>query len=184
MNISDIRTMDIFGVPPINRWENWACDVQGSRFFHCGLCVDFIRNKQGNIADWTTSESIGKGISLDRLYDSSETAMSRYRNSQQRFYIYRIKELGDVSAREVYWIHSKYGELPYSIKEDFDTAFWWLYRHYLHVKLPLFKEKGLNCVSWVALVAKELGVNLIPRGQYALEVTIEKSPLIEYIGHL
>lgn len=180
MKIDQIHPFDIFGVPPKNRLEQWACDMQKARSFHMGLCVQPIRN-HGNITDWTTSESIGKGVSVDRLLDVNETIGHGYRHNKKTFYIFRIKGI-DIGPWDIYRLHSKYGELPYSLREDFDTAIWWIFRHCLHHNVPLLKEKGINCVSWVNLLASDIGYNLIPKYEYAIESTIERSPLIELEG--
>lgn len=157
------RGLYLFGVPPKAWWTRWMCSIMGSDTFHWGL---LIKPDKG---DYITSESQGKG-----------TTISRLDGRQVRFY--RVKGVR-VNTSKLISIHSEYGELPYSWDTNLRTAIWFIAKHYFHKILPVVKDTDdVNCVSWVCLVANELGVKLIPDDEYATPAALENSNRLEYIG--
>lgn len=170
MRLDEIKKGDIFGQPPDNWWERWACRVQGARFFHFGWFVNPIV-EDGQIVDWATSEAISTGVDMTRL-------------DGRRVGVMRIIVLPEPSLSELVTIHSDYGDLPYNWEVNFLTAIWYVAKHYLGKTIRVIKTHGLNCIGWVVCYGVERKVQLIPPNQYVTEAALESSPLIEYIGEV
>lgn len=165
MELEDIKTADLFGLPPSSGWEKWLCSIVGAKTFHWGLFIS------SDIKGWVITESIGKGV-----------ALTRFDYPQAR--IYRIKNLPPVDWRQLISIVATYGTYSYDWEVAFRTAIWWLFKHYLGKALLVLHDKQVNCQEWVVLIANELGVKIIPDDQYPDCVNLENSTYLEYIGEV
>jgi hypothetical protein len=155
----------LFATPPGQWWAKWICRILGARTFHWGMVV-----QKTSGGDWITTESIGKGTALSRLWG-------------REIYLYRVKGLEEVKPKQIYEIHSAYGECHYDIEVYIHTAIWWLLRHYLGVIIPIVRDKKFHCQEWVCLLACELGVKIIPDDEYPICTNLENSPYLEYLGY-
>lgn len=154
-----IEPGDIFATPPASWWSKWLCEIIGAKTFHWGMLV-----KQDNDG-WIITESIGKGVALTRFdYDNA--------------YIYRIKDLGEVSSDDLISIISYYGAYKYDWDVPLKTALWWMLKHYFGIIIPRWRDKEVNCQEWVCLIANELGVKIIPDDEYPMCTNLEKSPFL------
>ncbi len=171
MNTFKLEPADLFATPPGVWWTKWICKIIGAQTFHWGMLV----MPDGD--DWVTSESIGKGTTISRL-------------GGRKAFIYRVKALShiEVEPKEIFAIHSQYGEWKYDWEVIFLTGIWWLCRHYLGKVLPVVRDKKVNCQEWIVLLATLLGVvnnlviKLIPDDEYPMCTNLENSPYLEYIG--
>lgn len=186
--LSEIKSFDLGGALPNSFWERLACKIERCETFHWFMFVASVKNYKGEIIDWVISESIGKGVSIDRLKNING-------------FVYRVRKLEteNIDPLWIYEQHSKSGELPYSVAAGVDTALWWIIRHYLHiaikfprywlkrargipVQLSFVKHPGINCISWVTKLALAKGVLLVPNTEPALETTLENSSALRNLG--
>jgi len=156
-----MKTGYLFATPPSNWWARWICKILGAKTFHWGMIIEPVGD------DWITTESMQKGTSLSRLWG-------------RRGYIYEIKGL-KVKPKQIYEIHSAYGECPYDYGVYFRSAIWWLLKHYFNKILPVTKDKAFHCQEWVCLLACELGAKIIPDTEYPMCTNLENSPYLEEI---
>jgi hypothetical protein len=166
MKLEDIKTTDFGGIPPHTWWQRRICRIIGAKTFHW---LKFVAPVEG---DWIVSESIGKGPALTLF-------------GNRRALVYRAKELAyEPTPMHLVKIHAKYGDYPYDWEVSFRTAIWWLAKHYLGKVVRVVKDKAVNCQEWVVLIAGELGVKIIPDGEYPMSVNLENSSYLEYIGEV
>lgn len=162
MNQIEIRVGNLFATPPGSWWSKLVCRLLGAKTFHWGMIID------GDEDGWQITESIGKGVALTRL-------------TYPWAYIYRIKGL-EVRSQQIIKIHSHYGEWRYDWDVPVKTAIWWLAKHYFGKIIPRYHDKEVNCQEWVALLASELGVKIIPDDVYPMCTNLENSPHLELVG--
>ncbi len=161
-----IRRADLFGIPPHTWWQKMMLRIIGGKTFHWGI---FIASEDN---DWIVSESIGKG-----------TAITKFGN--RTAFVYRMKALNyEPTLGNLIEIHARYGDYPYDWEVNLKTGIWWLLKHYFGKVLPVIHDKEVNCQEWVCLMAKELGIKIIPDDQYPMSVNLENSPQLEYLGVL
>lgn len=156
--------LTLFATPPNSWLERQLCRIVGAKTFHWGVIVCQVGD------DWITSESISKGTALSRLH-------GRYA------FFYKVK-FAYASLGRLIDIHSEHGELPYDWQVNIRAAVWWLFKHYLGKVLPVLKDRPVNCQEWVCLVASELGVKLIPDGEYPVCTNLEHSPMLELVDEV
>jgi hypothetical protein len=165
MKLEDIRTTDLFGIPPSTWYAKWICKILNALTFHWGM---FISDDDKG---WVITESIGKGVALTRF-------------TYPHAYIYRIKDIGEVDWRRLISIVADYGDYPYDFTVAFKTAIWWLLKHYFGKVIPVVHDKAVNCQELVVLLGCELGVKIIPDDQYPMCKNLEESPYLEYLGEV
>ena len=165
MKPEDIKTADLFGVPPHGWLETKLAALIGSVTWHWGMFI--AEDDKG----WVITESIGKGVALTRF-------------TYPHTYIYRIKDIGEVTWKRLISIVADYGDYPYDFTVAFKTAIWWLLKHYLGKVIPVVHDKAVNCQEWVVLLACELGVKIIPDDQYPMCTNLENSPFLELLGEV
>ena len=165
MKIEDVKTADLFAIPPDTWWTKWVCRVAGAKTFHWGMFI--AEDDKG----WVITESISKGVALTRF-------------NYLRAYVYRIKDIEEVNWKSLISVVADYGDYPYDWEVAFRTAIWWLFKHYLGKVIPVVKDKAVNCQEWVVLIAYELGVKIIPDGEYPMCINLENSPYLECIGEV
>lgn len=165
MILEDVKTADLFGIPPTSWWTKQICRILGAQTFHWGMMIS------SDAKGWVITESIGKGVALTRF-------------TYKKAFIYRIKGIGNVDWRRLISIVADYGDAPYDFETNFRTAIWWLLKHYLGKVIPVIKDKPVNCVEWVALIGVELGVKIVPDSEYPMPQNLEASPMLEYLGEV
>jgi hypothetical protein len=186
VTLADLRPGDLFETPPSAWHTKEIARLQGARGFHWGMII----SPENLIA----TESIEKG-----------TAITRY--EYQQAYIYRIKALNNVSTDDILNAIAYYGRSTYGMGENFDTAFKYLVAYWL----PQYPWEGpplpswapgwpglpevdksftkplnapVNCIQYITLIAQKLGYVILPEGQLVVEVNLENSPYLEYLGVL
>jgi hypothetical protein len=167
-------------MPPSNWWERKLCNLQGCLSFHWLWFYKPVI-EGGQVIDWTISESIGKGTAITRL-------------NNRPVHIFRIKDMPAIEwDKPVPWIdseetlidlHSFRGDARYDWEVNFITAVWYICRHYFGKVIPVIQDGHYNCVEWVCLFARELHYELIPSHQYPMQSTLEKSPVLKYLGEV
>jgi len=165
MEPDEIKTADLFALPPGNWWARWVCRVIGARTFHWGMFI--TRDDRG----WVITESTGKGVALTRF-------------NYSRAYVYRIKDTGDIRWEKLIGIVADYGNYPYDWDVAFETAIWWLLKHYLGKLIPRWYDKEVNCQEWVVQIADELGIKLIPDDEYPMCTNLENSSFLQLVGEM
>lgn len=170
ITLADLKPGYYAGMPPNGWFERWLCHAEGCTTFHWIWLVKPVL-KDGQLVDYVTSESIAKGTSLSRV---AGRAMK----------VWRLKGDPAITSYEIIDVHSEYGELPYGWGMDFWTGISFIVQHYLHKAIPVFKFKGINCISWVDFGSAQLGHDIIPEGEYVTEAELENSPKLEYVGEL
>lgn len=171
MKLNDIKPFYFAGVPPVGRLQNILCKIMDAKTFHWLVFVKPIKDENGKMIDWVTSETIDTGTDITRLAGRHVRA-------------YRIKSDPVVDPLELIDIHSEYGALPYNMGLNILTGTWFIATHYLHKAFPVIKPKSFNCVTWVDIIAGLKGFELVPDNQYVTEKALEESPLIEYLGEV
>jgi len=161
-----IKPGDLFGTPPDNWWQRLICRIIGAHSFHWGCFISDDAN-----STWVITESIGKGVALTRF-------------NYPRAYVYRIKDIGEVSWKRLINIVADYGDYPYDWEVAFRMAIWWLLRHYFNKVLPIQHDKEVNCVEWVALICNELGVKIVNDEDYPTPENLEYSSYLQFIGEV
>ena len=165
MKLENIKTADLFATPPHGWLETKLAALIGAVTWHWGMFI--AEDDKG----WVITESIGKGVALTRF-------------TYPHAYIYRIKDIGEVTWKRLISIVADYGDYPYDFTVAFKTAIWWLVRHYLGKVIPVVHDKAVNCQEWVVLLACELGVKIIPDDQYPMCTNLENSPFLELLGEV
>jgi hypothetical protein len=165
VELKDLRAADLFATPPSVWWERWLCKIIGAKTFHWGM---FIAEDDGS---WVITESIEKGVALTRFF-------------YPRAYVYRIRGVDCVSWKRLVSLVADYGDYPYDWLVPLRTGVWWLLKHYFNKVVPVLHDKEVNCQEWVALLACELGVKIIPDNAYPMCTNLESSPYLEYVGEL
>ena len=165
MKPEDIKTGDLFATPPHGWLEKKLASLIGAKTWHWGMLIS--EDAKG----WVITESIGKGVVLTRF-------------TYPHAYIYRIKDIGEVTWKRLISIVADYGDYPYDFTVAFKTAIWWLLKHYLGKVIPVVHDKAVNCQEWVVLLACELGVKIIPDDQYPMCTNLENSPFLELLGEV
>ncbi|MDD5229706.1 MAG: hypothetical protein PHC43_00095 [Candidatus Marinimicrobia bacterium] len=130
-----------------------------------------VYDESGALVDYVTSESIPKGTAVSRVVG-------------RKMKIYRLKGDPDIYSNQILDVHSEYGEMPYGWQMNFWTAIAFLAKYYFGKVIPVFKTKGINCISWVDFGSAQLGYNIIPEDEWVLESELEKSDKLEYVGDL
>ncbi len=186
--LADIRPADLFGNPPGAWFTKEISRLQGSETFHWGMWV--------RPQDLVVTESIDKG-----------TAITRYNYSAS--HIYRIRALQDVSTEDILNAIADYGRSTYGMSENFSTASQFLLAYYAPQYIwegppvpsflpgwPWRKDTVLqktfskplnapvNCIQYVTLLSRRLGYEILPEGDLVVEINLENSPLLEYLGIL
>lgn len=157
---------DLFGIPPINWWEERLCSIIDAKTFHWGMFVML------DGPEWIITESISKGPAITRF-------------TYPRSHIRRIRALGMIDPVKIISAVSQYGGYPYDWDVNYRTAIWWFAKHYLGKALPIERDKQFNCQEYVVMLANVLAdVNIIPGSEYPDCVNIETSPELEYLGEL
>jgi hypothetical protein len=189
ITLNDLKPGDLFGNPPGVWWTQEICRLQGSKTFHWGIFVD----PQNRII----TESIGKG-----------TAVTRY-DIYPQSHVYRIKAAQNITSQDILNAIADYGRSTYNMGENFSTA----WNYLLDSWLPLYPWEGppvpswfpgwpwntavktaytftkpfntpVNCILYVALITQQLGYQILPEGDLVIEVNMENSPYLEYLGLL
>jgi hypothetical protein len=156
-----LRTGYLCAEAPGSCWAKWICRILGATTFHWFMLVEPTGE------DWITTESIQKGTSLSRL-------------GWRKVRVFKIKGL-EVTPKQIYEVHSAYGECPYDYGVYFRTAVWWLLKHYFNKIIPITKDKAFHCEEWVCLLAVELGAKIIEDNEYPTPELLENSPYLEEI---
>jgi hypothetical protein len=159
-----METGYLFATPPEQWWAKWICKILKAKTFHWGMIV-----QKTSSGDWITTESMGKGTALFRLWG-------------RKVYVYKIKGL-KTTPKKIYEIHSAYGDAPYDFGVYIHTAIWWLLRHYLGVVIPVVRDRKFHCQEWICLLACELVVKIIPDDEYPICINLEHSPYLKYLGY-
>jgi len=157
-----MKTGYLFAIPPGQWWAKWICKILDAKTFHWGMLVK--EDKDG----WIITESTQSGVALTRFV-------------YPEYFLYQIKELKPISSDRLISIISYYGDCPYDWKVYFQSAIWWLLKHYLGKVIPVVKDREYHCQEWICLLACELGVKLIPDDEYPMCKNLEESPFLEEI---
>ena len=166
MKLNEVKTADLFAVPPGSWWARRVCQIIGAKTFHWGM---FIAEDDSG---WIVTESLsGKGVTLSRF-------------DYPMAYIYRMKKIKEVNWQKLISLVADYGPYPYDWEVAFRTAIWWLLRHYLGKAIRVIKDRVVNCQEWVVLVACELGVRVIADDEYPMCTNLENSPYLEELGEV
>ena len=165
MILDDVKTADLFGIPPTAWWTRQICRILDARTFHWGMMIS------SDDKGWVITESIGKGVALTRF-------------TYKKAYIYRIKDIGEVSWKRLISIVADYGDAPYDFTVGFRTAIWWLLKHYFGKVIPVIHDKALNCQELVILLGVELGVKIIPEDEFPMCRNLEQSQFLELLGEV
>ncbi|GAI76393.1 unnamed protein product [marine sediment metagenome] len=158
----EIKVGYLGATTPTSWWTELLCKIIGASTWHWFMFV--VPDTDG----WIITESIGKGVALTRF-------------DYEKSYIYRIKGL-EVSPEKLISIISYYGAYRYDWDVAFKTALWWFLKHYFGKLIPRYHDKEVNCQEWVCLLAAELGVKIIPDGEYPMCTNLERSPYLEELG--
>lgn len=166
MELEDIKTADLAGCPPTAPWTKRLCKAIGATTFHW---LQFIKQDDRG---WIITESLKrKGPALTRF-------------TYNKVKVWRIKGLGEISPDRIIGITADYGAFPYDFEVNFLTAMWFLLRHYLGIVIPVVRNKRFNCQEWILCIGCELGVDIIPPGEYPYSANLEISQSLEYIGEV
>lgn len=165
MELGDIKTADLFAIPPHGWLQKKICSLIAAKSWHWGMFIS--SDNKG----WVITESIGKGVALTRF-------------TYTRARIYRIKGIGEVDWRRLISIVADYGDFPYDFTVGFRTAVWWLLKHYFSKVIPVVHDKALNCQELVVLLGCELGVKIIPEDEYPMCTNLENSPFLQLLGEV
>ncbi|MDD5700628.1 MAG: hypothetical protein PHU23_01145 [Dehalococcoidales bacterium] len=175
MELRKVKPANLFGCPPTTWYQKKLLNIQNARTWHWGAFVMPIFSRYSSntydVTDWAISESGNKGTQITRLRG-------------RHVYVYRIKDLAEVTLEEIIEAHSDYGDLPYDIDVNFRAAIWWIFKHYFDKVLPIEIDKAFNCQEWVCTFASILGVGIIPQNEYPTPYTLEHSPALECLGEV
>jgi len=159
MTSIELKPGYLFATPPSRWFEKWIAKILKAKTWHWGMLIEPVDG------DWITTESMQKGTALFRLYGREVS-------------FYKIKGL-DVTPKQIYEIHSAYGECPYDYGVYLRTAIWWLLKHYFNKVVPITKDRAYHCEEWVCLLAVELGGKIIEDDEYPTPDLLENSPYLE-----
>jgi hypothetical protein len=159
----ELKNADLFGVPPTTWISRLVCKIVGAKTFHWGWILGI--DDDGYIC----SESINKG-----------TAVTRF--AYPKAYIYRIKDLPEVSTDTLLSIHSWQGECLYDMAINWLTGLWFILKHYLKIVIKIIPNHKYNCQEWTVYMAAMLGYKIIPDDEQPYCVNLEKSDKLEYVG--
>lgn len=182
--LSDLQPGDLFANRPVDWLTRYLVQLEGAKTFHWGMFV--------SPPEFIITESIQKG-----------TAITRY--NYPFSYIYRIKDLQNVSVDDILNAIADYGRSTYNMGENFVTGF----NYAVNYWLPQYPWEGppvpswlpgwpgspvvdkgftkplnasVNCIQYITLIAQRLGYNILPMWQLVIQKTLENSPYLEYLG--
>lgn len=165
---------DLFTTPPRSPWTRFFMDVINAKTLHWGLVVHPFRSEAG--VDYEIIEAIAiKGVAVGLLNKMYGDIPIR---------IYRVKTATRPDERLVEMVADSYGRSFYDFTAIPGAATWWIKFHFLRflaAQAPALDPESDVCTAFVALVWRDLGVDLVSQYAYPTPDMLEKSEKLECI---
>jgi len=172
--LPELMPGDLFATPPSDPGFQFAADLMSAQTFHWGLVVHPFLTGAG--VDYEIMEAIpSKGVAvglLSRLYGDTPVR------------IYRVKAAGRPDERQVEQVADSYGSSFYAFTTLPRLGLWWVGFHllrFLDAQPPALDFDSTICSGFVAMVWRDLGVELVPQAVYPTPEMLERSQNLECI---
>jgi hypothetical protein len=172
--LPELMPGDLFATPPRSPFTHFFADLLTAETFHWGLVVHPFLTEAG--ADYEIMEGIpSKGIAvglLNKMYGDTPIR------------VYRVKAAIRPSEEDIERTADTYGRVFYAFTTLPGIIAWWIAFHFLRIldaQPPALDLESAVCTAFVAMVWRDLGVDLVPEYAYPTPNMLEASEYLECI---